>query len=320
MSKFAWLMMGGVFLLWTFAAAGQVNLENQFCEQKLGYCIRYPGNWRYAKQNEYTVIFSGREGTEAYRATVTIENIASTVIGGQYEDVQAVVDDYKCQLVSQSAAVCIDSTDYPQGNGYVAEFSHAGEAFRQWRLVVARTDGRVLHSWAFTAPVGLYPAYLPIAQAMLASWTLDGVQGAAKPPVSASDISVIFETRDRIVRLSTCNSDSDLSLGRCHSITYNLNITAPGYVALSLVFERGQQIRATLYDPAGQRVTFRPGNVTDVYTGAYAVSAGRYTIKVVPELFNAESEFELQVYFSTRAFSIDELVALYGPRNRFLKR
>lgn len=96
--------------------------------------------------------------------------------------------------------------------------------------------------------------------------------------------------------------------------------TGTGYVALSLVFERGQQIRATLYDPAGKRVTFRPGNFTDVYTGAHAVSPGTYTIKVGPELFGAESEFELTVYFSAREFSVDELAALYGPRNRYLNR
>ncbi len=220
-----------------------------------------------------------------------------------------------------SPTVYIDSSDYPDGNGYVAEFIHAGETFRQWRVVVSRADGKVFHSWAFTAPVDLYPTYLPIAEAMFRSWTLDGTTGSSGPGAHTPrvDISIILEVRDRIRRLSTCNSDSDLSLGRCHVLSYTPNITSPGYVALSLVFERGQQLRATVYDQSGKQVAFRPGNIADVYTSAHAVSPGTHAIKVGPELFTAESEFELKAYFSAREFSIDDLAALYGPRNRYLQ-
>ncbi|HNR24896.1 MAG TPA: hypothetical protein PKG50_05695 [Candidatus Bipolaricaulis anaerobius] len=322
MGRSVWMAILGMVMCCALTAGATVNLNQVYCWEENGYCIRYPAEWVATKENDYTLLLSGKAGTDAYYTTVTIASFASTLLGGRYETLQDLLNAYKCDLVSGSSLVCIDTTGYPTGTGYVAEFSHEGETFRQWRVVAAGADNRVFHSWAFTAPTDLFPTYLPLAEAMYASWTLDGTSGAIGPgtAVTGASIAVIFETQGRIRRLATCNSDSDLSLGRCHTITYNLNITAPGYVALSLVFERGQQIRATLYDPAGKRVTFRPGNFTDVYTGAHAVSPGTYTIKVGPQLFGAESEFELTVYFSAREFSVDELAALYGPRNRYLNR
>ncbi|HPD06336.1 MAG TPA: hypothetical protein PLC08_00415 [Candidatus Bipolaricaulis sp.] len=322
MGRSMWMALLGTVVCCALPAGAAVNLEQVYCWEENGYCIHYPAEWVATKANDYTLLLSGKAGTDSYYTTVTIASFASTLLGGRYETAQALLNAYKCDLVSGSSMVCIDATGYPTGTGYVAEFSREGETFRQWRVVAARADNRVFHSWAFTAPTDLFPTYLPLAEAMYASWTLDGTSGAVGPGTTATgaSITIIFEARDRIRRLATCNSDSDKSLGRCHTITYSLNITAPGYVALSLVFERGQQITATLYDAAGKRVAFRPGNFTDVYASASAVSPGRYTIKVVPELFYAESDFELQVYFSTREFSIDELAALYGPRNRYLNR
>ncbi len=322
MGRSIWMAVAGGVLGCALAAGAPIGLENAYCWQELGYCIRYPADWIPTRPNAYTLLLSGEPGSQAYYATVTIASFASTSMGGRYETVQALLNAYKCDLVSGSPVVCIDSSGYPSGTGYIVEFNREGETFRQWRVVVARADGKVFHSWAFTAPIDLYSAYRPIAEAMYGSWTLDGTSGPAAPgsAATASDISVMFEVRDRIRRLSTCNSDSDLSLGRCHVLSYTLNITSPGYVALSLVLERGQWVLATLYDPSGNRVAFRPGNVSDVYTGAHAVSPGVYTIVVVPQLFTAESDFELTAYFSTREFAVDELAALYGPRNRYLQR
>lgn len=322
MRKLVWVAAVGIILCCIFAAAAPISLDNVYCWQENGYCIRYPADWMPDRPNDYTLMLSGRAGTQAHHATVTIASFASTLVGGRYETAPALLNAYKCDLVLGSSLVCIDSSDYPDGTGCIAEFTREGETFRQWRVVSARADGKVFHSWAFTAPADLYPIYRPLAEAMYGSWSLDGSPASTGPGSAATEasISVLFEVRDRIRRLSTCNGDSDLSLGRCHVLTYSLSITTPGYVALSLVLERGQWLLATLYDPSGRRVTFRPGNVNDVYTSAHAVSPGTYTIKVVPELFGAESDFELEVYFSAREFSVDELTALYGPRNRYLQR
>ncbi|MCS7240041.1 MAG: hypothetical protein NZ651_02190 [Candidatus Bipolaricaulota bacterium] len=310
-------MIGTLF----FVVFGQaaVDLNKILCLDTLGYCIRYPTDWGVSQDNDYTYIFSGPEGTPTFYTTVTVASFASSALGGRYANVVELIQAYKCDTVTRSAWACVDSTAYPEGDGYVAEFVYQGELFRQWRVARASSDGKILHSWAYTAPSELFATYKPIAEAMLQAWVVDGVP-SSQGTATAANIVVIFETRDRIRRLSTCNSSSDLSLGRCHSITYTVNITQPGYVALSLVIERGPWVTAILYDSTGKRITFRPGNVADVYTSAYAVTPGTYTVKVAPELFNSESDFLLQVYFSTKKFTVDDLIALFGPRNRYLQR
>lgn len=304
-----------------FAILGQASadLTKVFCFEEAKYCIRYPANWIVRQENEYTYIFSGPEGTPTFYTTVTVASFASSALGGRYANTAELIQAYKCDMVTRAAWVCIDSTDYPDGDGYLAEFFYQGERFRQWRVARASRDGKILHSWAYTAPADLFAIYKNIAEAMLQAWTVDGAS-SSQGPGSTGNIIVIFEARDRIRRLSTGNSSSDLSLGRCHSITYSVNITKPGYVAFSLVIERGPWIRADLYDPMGKRVTFRPGNVADVYTSAYAVTPGTYTVKVAPELFDSESDFVIQVYFSATKFTADDLVTLFGPRNRYLQR
>lgn len=311
-------MVIGVLLFVVFGQAS-VDLTNVFCFEEAGYCIRYPADWTVSQDNACTYIFSGPEGTPTFYTTVTVASFASSVLGGEYANVAELIQAYKCDTVTRAAWACIDSTGYPEGDGYVAEFLYQGERFRQWRVARASRDGKILHSWAYTAPADLFATYKTIAEAMLQAWTVDGAPSSPGTGTTGN-ILVIFETRDRIRRLSTCNSTSDLSLGRCHSITYSVNIAQTGYVALSLVIERGPWIRADLYDPMGKRVTFRPGNVADVYTSAYAVTPGTYTVKVAPELFDSASDFILQVYFSTRKFTVDDLVTLFGPRNRYLQR
>lgn len=52
-----------------------------------------------------------------------------------------------------------------------------GGTLRQWRMVIVRSNGNIFHAWAYAAPIEQYDLYLPIAKAMLASWTLVGEEG-----------------------------------------------------------------------------------------------------------------------------------------------
>jgi len=168
----------GILLLLSLGALGDtVELENLFYEQSFGYSIRYPNDWIYTKPREFSVVFSGREETPAYRSTVAIENLLSAKVGGKYESVRAVVDAYKCELVTAAEDVCIHTSDYPAGDGYIAEFTYQGETLRQWRIVIARGNGNIFHTWAYASPIEQYDSYLPIARAMLDSWTLVGEEG-----------------------------------------------------------------------------------------------------------------------------------------------
>lgn len=156
------------------AFSDTVQLENLFYEQSFGYSIGYPGDWTYTKPREYSIVFSGQEGTPAYHSTVAIENIVSAKAGGTYESIKAVVDDYKCKLVTSAEDVCIHTSEYPAGDGFVAEFTYQGVTLRQWRVVIVRSNENIFHTWAYASPIEQYDTYLPIARAMLDSWMLVG--------------------------------------------------------------------------------------------------------------------------------------------------
>lgn len=312
----------GVVLLGVGVVAQDVALAKRFAEPGFGYTIGYPNDWSYAKPRSFSVVFSGPRGTPADEASVTIENLLSTSGGGQYDTIAAVIDAYKCDLVSGTGDVCISTGQYPNGDGYVAQFVYQGVSLKEWRIVVARADGSVFHAWAYAAPSDRFETYLPIAQAMLASWTLTGA-GEGTPTQSATApgaITVLFETTDRIARLATCNSDSDLSLGRCDKRVYSVTAPSAGYLACGLVDEAGQWIGAKVTDAMGERVAIKPGNFAEVYTGVHAVDPAVYTVTVAAELFTAESAFDLQVYFSTQPFTVDDLEAQFGDRHRVLVR
>jgi len=315
-----WLLAGVV--LGCVLVAQSVDLPNRFEDSGLGYTIDYPSGWSYTKPRSYSVTFSGAYGTPAGEASVTIENLLSTAAGGQYGTAPSVINAYKCELVTESGEVCISTSQYPNGDGYVAQFVYQGVSLKEWRIVVARADGSVFHAWAYIAPAARFETYLPIAQAMLASWRLSGAgESTPKPsPATSGSIRVLLEVTDRIGRLSTCNSDSDLSLGRCDRRVYSVTVASAGYLACGLVDEAGQWIGARVTDAAGEQVAIKPGNFAEAYTGAHAVEPGIYTVTVGPELFTSESAFELQVYFSTQAFTVEDLEAQFGDRTRVLVR
>lgn len=58
------------------ALAADVPLANLYEDPGMGLSIHYPGDWIYQKPSQYTVVFSGPQGTAAYHSTVTLENIA----------------------------------------------------------------------------------------------------------------------------------------------------------------------------------------------------------------------------------------------------
>jgi len=302
------------------AAAAPVELANVFSDAELGYSIGYPSDWICVWEGADTVVFSGRAETDAYFTTVTVATYRSVAAGGSVEDVRQLITALKCDLVTGALNVCIDDSGFPAGDGFAVTFSRDGETFRQWRIAAARADGSAFHTWTYSAPTDLYDLSLPIADAMLDSWASFSPSGAASGTIPLSTtgaIAVLLEIQDRIHRLSTCNSDSDLSLDRCDRRVYSVTVPSSGFVALELVHERSEFVGAALYDAAGTRITFRAGNFADVYTSGHSVTAGVYQVAVYPESFTVESAFLLRVLFSSKEFSIEALEAQFGPRDQY---
>ena len=51
------------------------SAERRFADRELGYAIDYPGDWMMEKPTAFSTVFSGQQGTEAYYATVRIQNV-----------------------------------------------------------------------------------------------------------------------------------------------------------------------------------------------------------------------------------------------------
>ncbi len=126
MGRYVGMVLAGVVLCCCLAAGGPTSLDNVHCWQELGYCVRYPGDWMPTRPNDYTLMLSAKPGSQAHFATVTIASFASTTMGGRHETTQDLLNAYKCDLVSESPVVSMDSSDYPTGTGYIAEFSREG--------------------------------------------------------------------------------------------------------------------------------------------------------------------------------------------------
>jgi len=177
----ALILLVGVALLSLATAAQTVNLGKEFRDDSLGYVLSYPSDWIYQRPEPFTVVFSGQSGTAAYHATVTIQNIASTKIGGIFEDVISVVNDYKCQLVSGLEEIyfynqkpwiwTLNDGRELNGIGFTAEYPLQGDVFETSEVIFPHANGNIFCSWAYSAPKEDYDNYIDIVNAMFDSWT-----------------------------------------------------------------------------------------------------------------------------------------------------
>jgi len=188
----AFLISIGVLFVSLAIGAQTVTLEKEFRDDSLGYTLSYPSDWIYQRPSEYTVVFSGQHGTAAYHATVTIQNVASTRIGGIFGDVISVVNDYKCQLVSGLEEICfydqktwrwrLEDGRELQGIGFTAEYPFQGDAFKTSQVIFPHPNGNIFCSWAYSAPVEDYDTYADIVNAMFDSWEFTVGAPASETP------------------------------------------------------------------------------------------------------------------------------------------
>lgn len=158
------------------------GLAAAFDASTLGYMIRYPGDWMYDTPTNYQVVFSGKEGTDAYYATISIQNVLSARDGGKYRDPSEVADGVIGQLNMGATDVTIYD-DRPfvytakdgsklKGVEMKVEYTREGRKFRQWIVIVPRSAGEAFHIWSYTSPEDRYNEYARTAQLMLDSWEI----------------------------------------------------------------------------------------------------------------------------------------------------
>jgi hypothetical protein len=296
--------------------------DSTFADAALGYSIEYPTGWSMTQPDEYSARFGGPDGVY-----VKIQNVASTAIGGNYADVESLAANLRCQLASGALSICIygggpfDVTDADgvqlAGTQFLAEYTYNGVTVKEWYGVVEHASGDILYVLSYTASSDAYPIHEPAVVAMVRTWTVGGAStsGPASsgptPPTGAADIYVILQDSGHIGPYHYAESTYDKRF-------YEFTVSAAGYVALCVVDEAREAITGWIFTADGTQVTFKPGNYADVYTSSYAVAPGTYTVKVGQDNMVTQSDFEMYVYFSLTAFTIDDLVAQFGPRVRVL--
>jgi len=323
----------GVLLFGLAIQAQTVALENRFQEELFGFVVAYPADWIYQRPSEVTVVFSGQPGTAAYHATVTIQNVASTRIGGIFEDVISVVNDYKCQLVSGVEEIYfydqktwrwrLEDGRELQGIGFTAEYPLQGDVFKTSEVIFPHANGNVFCSWAYSAPKEDYDTYSDIANAMFDSWTFTtGVSDSSttQPPAgtTSSSLAILFEVHDHIYRLA--NSDSEFNLGKRDKKQYTITVPAPGYLACILIDEPEQWIGVKVYNSAGEEVAGKATTAASIYGGTFEVLSGTYIVEVGPGKFLDDSDFQLYVVFSRGEFTEEDLSAQFGDPYQVLGR
>jgi hypothetical protein len=325
------LLVVGCLLAGALSLAQGVELARVFEDPGMGVSMRYPADWIYQKPSAYTAVFSGPRGTAAYYSTVTLQNVASTRLGGSVSSADEVVANLKCELASGSEEISIydpgtwtwplPSGEKLAGKGFTAELTKGGERYKIWYVVFPHPNGNVFCSFAYSSPPDQYDTFLGIARAMFDSWTFLGPSSQpgeqTPPPLSPeSGLRVIFQAADHVYRLA--NSEAEFSLGKQDKRSYTVTVPAAGYLSCALIDERDQWIAVRSYDPSGSEFGGRAGTQSSIYGGIYPVAAGTYTVVVGPMKAFDDSDFQLYVYFSETKFTLEDLIAKFGDQYRVL--
>jgi len=154
----------------------------RYADHDSRYAISYPGDWTFAKSSPFTVLFTGRRGTPAFDATISVQTIRPPGNGVPGQDLAAtLLSDLKTQLargtkdldyfgkgrfVYERAGIRLS------GYEFLVTYTRGPRRHRQWSVIVPRPGGDVAHVWSYIAPVSHYDAFRPVAEAMQRSWEI----------------------------------------------------------------------------------------------------------------------------------------------------
>ncbi len=156
----------------------------KFIRPELGYSMLYPTDWVQSEPATTTMMFSGRPGTPTYTSIVSVENIKPPGAANSNDVLSLAVADLKTNL-SRSVRGVQFTVDQPwsyiydgiqlQGRELSAIYSHSGQKFRKVIFVIPRPLQPLAHVWSYTAPEKDFQTFYPLAEQMLKSWRILGV-------------------------------------------------------------------------------------------------------------------------------------------------
>ena len=150
---------------------------------KLGFSIDFPNSWAAQESDAPLVTISGKKGSEAFFATINIQNVLTS---HKTTDItmatQLVVTDLKRQLRNadpqvrfpgQGAYIYSQNGLKLHGLQFYVVYERDGEKFQQWNVVLPRPDDSIVHVWSYAAPKDRYERFGAIASKILETWKLN---------------------------------------------------------------------------------------------------------------------------------------------------
>ncbi|HEB79697.1 MAG TPA: hypothetical protein ENI79_04405 [Rhodospirillales bacterium] len=166
--------------------APQAPGPRKFDEPGFGFTIEYPNDWIMEKPSKHVVMFSGRAGTDAYSAVVSVSNVKQSGAVGPAAAVKAAAG-LKAQIAAAATGVQYlkegpFSFDFNgmkiEGRELLAVYVRQGRKFRKWILAAPRPNGGakadIVHIWSYVAPETQFDRFKPIAESMRKSWRFSG--------------------------------------------------------------------------------------------------------------------------------------------------
>jgi hypothetical protein len=155
---------------------------SHFADHSFGYSVAYPGNWSVTRLSPAALLISGKEGTQAYYATVGIQNIQPPSATGPQHAMAAVLADLKTELSAKARDVRYfdeGAVNYEKqglrlkAHQFVVTYEDDGQLYKQWTMVIPRPTGTVIHVWSYRSPEKQFDIFRPIADAIRQSWRID---------------------------------------------------------------------------------------------------------------------------------------------------
>ncbi|MCG8510334.1 MAG: hypothetical protein MI741_13985, partial [Rhodospirillales bacterium] len=160
----------------------------KFAELRLGYSLEYDVEWILERPSPEAIMLSGPEGSDAFFATVSVQNVAPPHAESPVQAASQIMDQLHDQF-EKGAKEVVFSHEAPYiyqkdetfllGRELGVTYVKDGERLRQWTIVVPRPNGKVAHIWSYRAPAAMFERFLPVAQSILSSWTIVAREDAA---------------------------------------------------------------------------------------------------------------------------------------------
>jgi len=167
------------------AAPGAAAAVRRFAEHRLGYAIDYDPDWVIERPTGEAVMLSGPEGTDAFYATVTIQNVAPPEAETAVQAASIAMNQIHAQFEKRAKDVNFERQGpyvykkeevFLVGHEFTVAYTQGKQAYRQWSVVVPRPEGNVAYVWSYRAPAGQFARYVKTAERILASWVISRSQ------------------------------------------------------------------------------------------------------------------------------------------------